>query len=447
MGMRFHRSVKICKGVRINFSKSGTSLSVGGHGHTVNFSKRGTRETFGIPGTGLSYSHMVGTGSGRRSTSYSRSSSSSRSQVRVPSNATIHMNEKGQVWIADNNGREITDPSVLRKIKSTQQYKEQKARLELEKARRNDEIVRESNEENDKFINLYKLSSVVDSKEDFVNYYMALKPETFTKAEYSVPMPTEQTVRTQLEDEAKENVKGSIFKVGTLRKEYVEQNLPPRLADAVSTWRDNKDRFDAEQETMKEQADSDNQADYEKRKKLMLDLINGEDYAISQAFDSWIGHCQLPVEIDIDYDWNQKSGTMMLDVDLPEIEDIKDTKYTYTQSGNLKEKKKTQTELREEYSVLVLGLAIFITTHTFNISPAISRVVISGYTQRRNKAGDINDDYIYSIKFDRDMFEGRDVSYTSPKELCLKAENRINMTSTSLFKVIKPFEIEKETED
>jgi len=49
----------IAKGLRINLSKSGTSLSVGGRGATVNFSKRGTKVTAGLPGTGLSWSETV----------------------------------------------------------------------------------------------------------------------------------------------------------------------------------------------------------------------------------------------------------------------------------------------------------------------------------------------------------------------------------------------------
>ena len=59
MGFRFRRSVRIIPGIRLNFSKSGISTSIGGRGATINFSKRGTRTTVGIPGTGLSYSEMV----------------------------------------------------------------------------------------------------------------------------------------------------------------------------------------------------------------------------------------------------------------------------------------------------------------------------------------------------------------------------------------------------
>jgi hypothetical protein len=57
MGFRFRRSIKVIPGIRINLGKSGfSSVSVGGHGITKNFSKKGTKTTFGLPGTGLSYS-------------------------------------------------------------------------------------------------------------------------------------------------------------------------------------------------------------------------------------------------------------------------------------------------------------------------------------------------------------------------------------------------------
>lgn len=55
MGFRFRRSVRLVPGVRLNFSKSGISTSLGGRGATLNIGRRGTRATIGIPGTGLSY--------------------------------------------------------------------------------------------------------------------------------------------------------------------------------------------------------------------------------------------------------------------------------------------------------------------------------------------------------------------------------------------------------
>ncbi|HEX9449000.1 MAG TPA: DUF4236 domain-containing protein, partial [Dongiaceae bacterium] len=59
MGFRFRKSIRLAKGLRINLSKGGASLSIGGQGATVNLSKRGTKVTAGLPGTGLSWSETL----------------------------------------------------------------------------------------------------------------------------------------------------------------------------------------------------------------------------------------------------------------------------------------------------------------------------------------------------------------------------------------------------
>lgn len=59
-------------GVRLNLSRGGASVSVGGRGATVNVGKRGITSTVGIPGTGLSWSKRSG---------WSASKSSTNSQI------------------------------------------------------------------------------------------------------------------------------------------------------------------------------------------------------------------------------------------------------------------------------------------------------------------------------------------------------------------------------
>jgi hypothetical protein len=62
MGWSFRKSFKVAPGIRINLSKSGPSVSVGGRGGSVNVSKRGTNVNTGLPGTGLRYRQRVGGG-------------------------------------------------------------------------------------------------------------------------------------------------------------------------------------------------------------------------------------------------------------------------------------------------------------------------------------------------------------------------------------------------
>lgn len=73
MGTRFSKRAKIIPGVTLNIGKTGSSISVGGHGFKKTYSKNGVRTTVGIPGTGLShttYRKYETSGSGARFQSY-----------------------------------------------------------------------------------------------------------------------------------------------------------------------------------------------------------------------------------------------------------------------------------------------------------------------------------------------------------------------------------------
>jgi Protein of unknown function (DUF4236) len=61
MGFRFCRSVQILPGLRLNFGKRGVSTSIGGRGAHITIGHGQVRETVGLAGTGLSYTHVDGT--------------------------------------------------------------------------------------------------------------------------------------------------------------------------------------------------------------------------------------------------------------------------------------------------------------------------------------------------------------------------------------------------
>jgi hypothetical protein len=58
MGFRFHRSIKLFPGLRLNLGKRGISASIGVRGAHVTYGPTGTRTTVGLPGSGLSYTHL-----------------------------------------------------------------------------------------------------------------------------------------------------------------------------------------------------------------------------------------------------------------------------------------------------------------------------------------------------------------------------------------------------
>ena len=67
MGLRFFRRVRLGKGLTLNFSTSGPSVSVGVRGAHMTLGRRGVRRTVGLPGTGLFYTSQSGRHTGAHS--------------------------------------------------------------------------------------------------------------------------------------------------------------------------------------------------------------------------------------------------------------------------------------------------------------------------------------------------------------------------------------------
>lgn len=249
MGLRFRKTVKLCKGVKLNVSKSGLSVTVGKKGASVNIGKNGVYGNLGIPGTGISY--------------------------------------------------------------------------------------------------LQKLLDMPDK----------------------------------------------------LKEEAVESEL----IDIVSMSCDVLNETEVQKEWNRLEKTSSRKEEQLELKKLVLSsLLNKEN--LNEVMEDFVASIQLPFEISINYDFYKEQHCLYVDMDLPEIEDIPKECFTQ-QDGKMKKKKKTQTQIKEDYIQIVFGLAVFVCSYFFNMSFDIERILISSYTQRRNSEGDLKDEYIYSIKFSRNVFE------------------------------------------
>lgn len=67
MGLRFRKSVTLCKGVKLNFGKTGMSVSVGGKGYHKTINTKGQVTTsVGIPGSGIYYTDTKRLGENRQ---------------------------------------------------------------------------------------------------------------------------------------------------------------------------------------------------------------------------------------------------------------------------------------------------------------------------------------------------------------------------------------------
>ena len=178
----------------------------------------------------------------------------------------------------------------------------------------------------------------------------------------------------------------------------------------------------------------------EAKKELFHYAIDGDEDVIENMVSSFMSSLELAYDVRANYELEDE--ILYVDLDLPEIEEFS-REYPAYNNGRLVSKRKTSSVMKEEYARLILSLAIFLSGSYFNISPYIRQVVISGFTSVRDKNGDLIDQYLYSLKFTRDVFESTDLAKVDdPYAFIRQFENRINMSDAHNFKAVKPFEME-----
>ena len=167
---------------------------------------------------------------------------------------------------------------------------------------------------------------------------------------------------------------------------------------------------------------------------------DGDEDTVENLISSFMNNIQLPYDARVNYEL--EDNILYVDLDLPEIESLI-TEYPAIVKNKITYKKKTSGQLKEEYASLVMSIGVYLSANFFNISSYIDMIVISAFTTRRDNNGDLTDQYLYSVKYTRDVFEKTDLSKLEDLyEFICQFENRINMSSAHTFKPIKPYEME-----
>lgn len=156
--------------------------------------------------------------------------------------------------------------------------------------------------------------------------------------------------------------------------------------------------------------------------------------------EAWLSESEAPIEFSIQPEVLADKGAVMIDLDLPEIEDMPQNKLAQLADGTIKIKKKTKKEQVEDYRTCVFGLGEYVASHVFAVVPQVKKVAVSAYTQRRSeKTGDLLDVFIYSVVFARADFT-KDYQDKDPYEFCQKLPSRFYVLASGVMKEITPFE-------
>ncbi len=159
--------------------------------------------------------------------------------------------------------------------------------------------------------------------------------------------------------------------------------------------------------------------------------------AVEAAIGEWLDNLSLPIDFRVSFEY--EGGALLADMDLPEIEHLPTRKAEATASGDLKQKDKTQKELKAEYARCVFGLGMFCASYFFSATPHMEKVLLSAYTQRRDSRGEVEDAYIYSVIFTREGFMKKGYQAEEPEAFLCRFKNRMNKGADGALKKIVPY--------
>jgi hypothetical protein len=390
MALRFRRSIKLAPGLRMNLSGSGVSWSLGPRGASVGIGRRGTYLNSGIPGTGLYSRQRLSSGSA------SPAARPGTTQVEI----TVSIADDGTLTFKDASGKPIAEHLI-----------------EAAKKQQGD-----------------KIKALIQGKCDEINgqiealgkiheFTSPPVPHVFEPKAFAEPKPVAPT----------EKIPGffcRFFKSCVTKVEEENRNAREKHDADVLVWEQRKREHDEGQRT----------------ERGFLDRLNAGDVkTMEEWFETVLQDIAWPQETLVAFDMPYP-GTLAVDVDLPEIEDMPDKTAAVPQRGfKLSVKEMGPTQVQKLYMRHVHAVGFRIAGEAFAVSPAVETVVLSAYSQRPDKAtGKVGDEYLYTVRIPRDKWRSIDfgnLANLDPVEALSRFDLRREMSKTGVFKPIEPHSV------
>jgi len=418
MALRFRRSIKIFPGFRVNFGKSGiTSASIGGRGATMTFGKNGIYSNVGLPGTGLSYRSKLSGNSQRRNYDLPYKANLPNEITDGKKEVEFEIMDDGNVQVRDEYGNVL--PPKYVKIAREQN----KAVIDKYV---NDKC-NDLNSDVDKVLHIHMSTQSPDISITFKE-----EPFDIPKPEINLPLPPQFITigfldkifgyRKKRIDEKNECLRN------TYEKEIQEAHHEHEIA--LKAWESQKEEFTNIQ---RDKAYIINKGRYDNLESMSLFL------------EEHLKEICWPRETLITFDIQNNGKKIMIDVDLPEIEDMPKKIVSVAATGvKLNIKDRTATQSRKDYMIHIHGIGFIVIGETFRALPMLEEIVLSGYSQRLDSgSGNISDEYLHSVRVKREQWMLLNFNHLSQIDVvkCLgEFEIERNMTSTGIFKPIIPFE-------
>ena len=394
MGLRFRKTFKLAPGVRLNVGSGGMSWSLGPRGATVSIGKRGTYFNASLPGTGLSSRTRLDRPAPAPQTRFAPET--------VTMSLSLQLGDDGIVHYLDQDGNPVS-PSIITAAR-----------------RQHGDTIRR----------------MLERKCDEINADIA----ALGQLHWHTPAPRAPRPFTPDPFEALPPVPSPPVVLG-----FAERLLPGRRQAAEAEGA----RRQANYEQALAQYESDKVAHAARNvqgRMAYSAALAGNPEPMQQLLEQRLGEIVWPKETLVAVEVSDDGSALAIDVDLPEIEHMPTKRATLgTRGWDLSLRDAGDVATRKLYQGHVHALGFRIAGEAFAALPTVRTVVLSGYSQRLDRAnGHVNDEYLYSVRIAREQWSALNfetLAQIDPCEAFACFELRRSMTTTGIFKPVAPLQL------
>lgn len=261
----------------------------------------------------------------------------------------------------------------------------------------------ENNEERSELIQIYRKSPKIKTTEDFRDEIERTKPNKYVRKVFDEQAPSRDKIQEELEQEAEQEISSWMFwTLNKKRKEYVETRLESYYQQRVNAYNQRAAQHDDAENKAEVEFNQQSQRRCEERKQRLESLMKGNDIEVLQKEILRVPDVMsLPFQYHADARLDGTAINIYLSLprphDLPHLEGVR------LASGNYKIKEIPDKNKKKDYSEWIWGIAVYVASNYFNVSPLINLVTIKGHVSI-----DSDDQFLYDITFDRNTFGSLD---------------------------------------
>ena len=259
----------------------------------------------------------------------------------------------------------------------------------------------ENEEERNDLIYLYRKSPKLKTKEDFKAEIASIKPNQYVRKTFDEPAPSIDQIQEDLEAEAELEVSSWMFwTLKKKRQEYVEVRLEPYYQQQLEAYNQRRAQYEEAENKAEKDYNQQSLKQCEERKQQLTALIEGNNAELLEK-----EMLRVPDIMSLSFPYHVESTlngtTISLSLSLPKAKELPHLEGVRLASGNYKIKEIPDKNKKKDYSEWVMGIAIYVASYYFNVSPKINAVNIEGHVSTE----DSNEVSLYDIVFDRTTLE------------------------------------------